>query len=355
MAILLNALKERNVSFDPSGYNPSPVAASKTRAGEIPNYSTEVQLEKAASAVGKNNTKAQNLENENNGMVGGVLPVTGIGTDEPLRFGNQVDIGDVANQVINEKVADSKRAPSVPTATSTEVDIQKLTDKLRADQEAERAKFERKRMADRISRMGFALGNLIGAKGGTTDASAITLDDGTKQVGEYRKDMEDINKQNMDAYQRALEQIYRKEDQDYKNAVFKDKQEQTKIDNERKDKVAEAQIEASKALATQRNATADANTIKAQAYVEELASRLEKNKKYGDAAMARAAASALRAGAYAEYTRLMGELKANGAIQIEEVTDESGNKKVKKVTKTPNSSSSGGKKTAYGKNGKKPY
>lgn len=323
MAILLNALKERNLSFDPSGYNPSPVAASKTRAGEIPNYSTEVQLEKAASAVGKNNAKAQNLENEKNGMVGGVLPVTGIGTDEPLRFGNQVDIGDVANQVINEKVADSKRTPSVPTATPTEVDIQKLTDKLRADQEAERAKFERKRMADRISRMGFALGNLIGAKGGSTDASAITLDDGTKTVNEYRKDMEDINKENQAAYQRALDLIYRKEDQDYKNAVLAEN-----IRNH------EATLAATQEWRESQNAQKDA-TLQAniERWARDAAERERANKKKENIAQQNANTSSNR------ESRLAGggggKTNQKGTQTVTQKTDKDGNKITTVTTRMP--------------------
>lgn len=367
MAIALNALdpdkygqvvtNDGIISYQPGtgglGTIPNPTPAHDTRIGEIASYTSEGQQAQAAHAVTKNNSKKEGQQLFNMSAAA-AIPAGGNGTNQALANRDASALG----QKVAETAPYAPAVRPVPQPT-TDTDISALTDKLLAQQEAERAKFERRRMADRISRMGFALGNLVGAGGGKTDASAITLDDGTKQVGEYRKDMDEINKENQAAYQRALEQIYRKEDQDYKNSEALFKREQADIDNKREDRVADAQIAAYNASAAQRNAAADANTMKAEAYVEKLASDLEKNKKYGDAAIARAAATALRAGAYAEYTRLMGQLKSNGVIKTEEVTDEYGKTKTKKVTTTPvtsgntGSTAGGGKKTAYGNGGKK--
>jgi hypothetical protein len=225
----------------PLGYNQNAMPASDTNLRKTEALSEGQRLQQN-DAIVQNNTKEANYENAKNGMTGGVLPVMNVGGDGPLVIGQvNPDLGKVADEALEERLnrkpeqvepitpqsasipisankeAYQDAAPSDASVEEKPLDIRALTDRLAAQQEAERAKFERRRMADRISRMGFALGNLVGAGGGKTDASAITLDDGTKQVGEYRKDMEEINKENQAAYQRALEQIYRKEDQDYKD------------------------------------------------------------------------------------------------------------------------------------------
>lgn len=195
---------------------PNPTPVHDTRIGEEASYTSEGQMAQAAHAVTKNNSKkiGQQLFNMS---AAAAIPSGGNGTNQAL--------SNRGTSALGQRVADTAPyAPAVKPAPQPtyNADIKALTDNLVAQQEAERARFERKRMADRISRMGFALGNLIGAGGGNTDASAITLDDGTKTVGEYRKDMDEINKQNQAAYQRALDMIYRKEDQDYKNAVLEE-------------------------------------------------------------------------------------------------------------------------------------
>lgn len=227
----------------PLGYNQNAMLASDTnllKTGQL----SEGQRLQQNDAIVQNNTTEANYENAKNGMTGGVLPVMNVGGDGPLVIGQaNPDLGKIADEALEERLnrEPEQVEPIIPQSASIPIsankdayqdaessdasaeekplDIRALTDRLAAQQEAERAKFERRRMADRISRMGFALGNLVGAGGGKTDASAITLDDGTKTVGEYRKDMEDINKENQAAYQRALELIYRKEDQDYKERV----------------------------------------------------------------------------------------------------------------------------------------
>lgn len=228
----------------PLGYNPNAMPASDTNLRKTEALSEGQRLQQN-DAIVQNNTKEANYENAKNGMVGGVLPVTNVGGDGPLVIGQaNPDLGKIADEALEERLNRepeqvepiTPQSASIPISANKDayqdaessdasaeekpLDIRALTDRLAAQQEAERAKFERRRMADRISRMGFALGNLVGAGGGKTDASAITLDDGTKTVGEYRKDMEDINKQNEAAYKRALELIYRKEDQDYKERVL---------------------------------------------------------------------------------------------------------------------------------------
>lgn len=196
--------------IDPLGANPNPTGAGKlefNRSEENPN-----KLQEMVHAVTTNNVTKQNKQNMDEGMKGGVLPVTETPQQRNERLFRQNHGGVTTRGLINGNgVSEYNGVPQSPAT----IDVNTLTDRLLAQQEAERARFERRRMADRISRMGFALGNLVGAGGGKTDASAITLDDGTKQVGEYRKDMDDINKQNEAAYKRALELIYRKEDQDY--------------------------------------------------------------------------------------------------------------------------------------------
>lgn len=196
---------------------PNPTPVHNTRIGEEASYTSEGQMAQAAHAVTKNNSKkiGQQLFNMS---AAAAIPAGGNGTNQAL--------SNRGTSALGQRVADTAPyAPAVRPAPQPtyDTDIKALTDNLVAQQEAERARFERKRMADRISRMGFALGNLIGAGGGNTDASAITLDDGTKTVGEYRKDMDEINKQNQAAYQRALEQIYHNEEQDYKDRTLEAK------------------------------------------------------------------------------------------------------------------------------------
>ena len=236
----------------PLGYNQNAMPASDTNLRKTEALSEGQRLQQN-DAIVQNNTKEANYENAKNGMTGGVLPVMNVGGDGPLVIGRaNPDLGKVADEALEERLnrepeqvepithqsasipisanedAYQDAAPSDASAEEKPLDIRALTDRLAAQQEAERTKFERRRMADRISRMGFALGNLVGAGGGKTDASAITLDDGTKQVGEYRKDMEEINKENEAAYKRALELIYRKEDQDYKDRVLESNVENAK-------------------------------------------------------------------------------------------------------------------------------
>lgn len=208
------------ISYQPGtgglDYIKQPIAPANSRLPEENSYSTEDQMAQAVRGETKNRTNkiGQQLFNMS---AAAAIPAGGNGTNQAL--------SNRGTSALGQRVADTAPyAPAVRPAPQPtyDTDIKALTDNLVAQQEAERARFERKRMADRISRMGFALGNLIGAGGGNTDASAITLDDGTKQVNEYRKDMDEINKQNQAAYQRALDMIYRKEDQDYKNAVLEE-------------------------------------------------------------------------------------------------------------------------------------
>ena len=224
MAIKLNQLdtdkygqvvnKDGIISYQPGtgglGTIPEPTPAPNTRVGEIASYTSPGQQAQAVHAVTKNNAKKAGTQLFNMEKDAG-MTAAGNGTATLLdKKGHGTTAKVMQNATPNTTVA------TPITQDNGNYDIGELTDKLTQQQEAERAKFERKRMSDRIARMGFALGNLVGAKGGTTDASAITLDDGTKQVNEYRKDMEEINKQNMDAYQRALNLIYHGEEQDLK-------------------------------------------------------------------------------------------------------------------------------------------
>jgi len=100
-----------------------------------------------------------------------------------------------------------------PTDTSDgRPDVYQIAENLRQKQEAARKRYEQQRQQQAYSRLGFALGQLLGARSGSR---ASTLTDQT--ASDVRRSYEDMIRENEDAYKRAVENINRQYDQDYKS------------------------------------------------------------------------------------------------------------------------------------------
>lgn len=196
--------------INPLGYNPNPVNAADTRVGEITNYQSPAQQQQAVAAVTKNNTKDMAHQAENDPTQN----LTGLNRPMPQALSRPINIGfRTPASTTTRPGLQLNLGQTPPTATSDErPDVYQMAENLRQQQEAARKRYEQQRQQQAYSRLGFALGQLLGARSGSR---ASTLTDQT--ASDVRRSYEDMIKENEDAYKRAVENINRQHDQDYKS------------------------------------------------------------------------------------------------------------------------------------------
>lgn len=196
--------------IDPLGYNPNPVNAADTRVGEITNYQSPAQQQQAVAAVTKNNTKDMAHQAE----ADPTQNLTGLNRPMPQALRQPINIGfRTPASTTTRPGLQLNLSQTPPTAASDErPDVYQIAEDLRQKQEAARKRYEQQRQQQAYSRLGFALGQLLGARSGSR---ASTLTDQT--ASDVRRSYEDMIKENEDAYKRAIENINRQYDQDYKS------------------------------------------------------------------------------------------------------------------------------------------
>lgn len=265
--------------INPLGYNPNPVNAADTRVGEITNYQSPAQQQQAVAAVTKNNTKdmahqAENDPTQNPTALNRKLQV-------PMDFSFQGSRSALAQP----RFALNMNQPAEPaeTAATARPDVYQIAENLRQKQEAARKRYEQQRQQQAYSRLGFALGQLFGARSGSR-ASTIT----DQTASDVRRSYEDMIKENEDAYKRAVENINRQYDQDYKS--------QSLSETIRHNAETERQNEAYRAGMLQVNQQrADAYDTRVQQQNENEQTRLGIQQQNADTATARAATGAQNA------------------------------------------------------------
>ena len=196
--------------INPLGYNPNPVNAADTRVGEITNYQSPAQQQQAVAAVTKNNTKdmAHQAEADPTQNLTGLNRPMPQALRQPINIGFRTPVSTTTQPRLQLNMGQTS-----PTATSDgRPDVYQIAEDLRQKQEAARKRYEQQRQQQAYSRLGFALGQLLGARSGSR-ASTIT----DQTASDVRRSYEDMIKENEDAYKRAIENINRQYDQDYKS------------------------------------------------------------------------------------------------------------------------------------------
>lgn len=204
---------KRITPINPLGYNPNPVNAADTRVGEITNYQSPAQQQQAVAAVTKNNTKDMAHQAENDPTQN----LTGLNRPMPQALRQPINIGfRTPASTTTQPGFQLNLGQTSPTATSDgRPDVYQIAEDLRQKQEAARKRYEQQRQQQAYSRLGFALGQLLGARSGSR-ASTIT----DQTASDVKRSYEDMIKENEDAYKRAVENINRQYDQDYKSQAL---------------------------------------------------------------------------------------------------------------------------------------
>lgn len=199
---------KRITPIDPLGYNPNPVNAADTRVGEITNYQSPAQQQQAVAAVTKNNTKSMAHQAENDPTQN--LTALNRKPQVPMDF----SFHGSRRALAQPRFALNMNQPAEPAepAATARPDVYQIAENLRQKQEAARKRYEQQRQQQAYSRLGFALGQLFGARSGSR-ASTIT----DQTASDVRRSYEDMIRENEDAYKRAVENINRQYDQDYKS------------------------------------------------------------------------------------------------------------------------------------------